>query len=136
MIHLTVVTPDRKIVDQQVDEVVLPGSEGYFGVLEGHAPLLSALKVGGIEYREGKKVSQVAVAWGFVEVLPDSVRVLADIAERAEDIDVARARAAKERAEGRLRGGGEDVDWERARAALEKAVSRLRVAGSTGARAA
>ena len=129
MIHLTVVTPERKLVDQKVDEVVLPGSEGYFGVLEGHAPMLSALKVGGIEFRQGKDTSKVAVAWGFVEVLPDSVRVLADIAERAEDIDVQRARLAKERSEGRLRSGDSDVDWERARAALEKAVSRLHVAG-------
>lgn len=130
MIHLTVVTPERKLVDQQVDEVVLPGSEGYFGVLEGHAPMLSALKIGGIEYREGREKSMLAVAWGFVEVLPDSVRVLADIAERAEDIDVERARAARERAEERLRGGGEDVDWDRARVALEKAISRLHVAGN------
>jgi F-type H+-transporting ATPase subunit epsilon len=127
VINLTVVTPERKLVDQEVDEVVLPGKEGYFGVLEGHAPFLAALRVGRIEYRHGGETSYLSVAWGFVEVLPKSVRVLADVAERAEDIDVERAREAKERAEERLRGGGE-IDWERARIALEKAIIRIHVA--------
>lgn len=127
MIHLTIVTPERKLVDRQVSEVVLPGSEGYFGVLPGHAPLLSALKVGEISYGQEGRTFCVAVAWGFVEVLADRVSVLADIAERAEDIDIERARKARERAEGRLRGGA-DVDWDRARVALDKALVRLQVA--------
>jgi len=127
VIHLTIVTPQRKIVDRSVDEVVLPGSEGHFGVLPGHAPLLSSLKVGEISYREGNEGGHVAVAWGFVEVLSDKVSVLADIAERAEDIDVERAKRAKDRAEKRLR-EGQDVDWDRARVALEKSLTRLQVA--------
>jgi F-type H+-transporting ATPase subunit epsilon len=127
LIHLTIVTPERKLVDRQVEEIVLPGTEGYLGVLPGHAPLLTALKVGEISYREGAETRLVAVAWGFAEVLPDRVSVLADIAERAEDIDVERARKARERAEQRLRGGG-DVDWDRARVSLEKALARLQVA--------
>ena len=127
MIHLTIVTPERKLVDRQVDEVVLPGSEGYLGVLPGHAPLLSALKVSDITYRQGTETHHVVVAWGFVEVLPERVSVLADIAERAEDIDIDRAQKARERAEQRLR-GGTDVDWDRARVALDKAMARLQVA--------
>ena len=127
MIHLTVVTPARKIVDQQVDEAQLPGAEGAFGVLPGHAPMLSALKVGEILYRHGSDTHRIAVAWGFAEVLPDRVRVLADVAERAEDIDIDRARRAKDRAEQRLKGGG-DVDWDRARASLDKALVRVRIA--------
>lgn len=129
MIHLTIVTPERKLVDRQVDEVVLPGREGYLGVLPGHAPLLTALKVGEISYREGSRTHYVAVAWGFVEVLADRVSVLADIAERAEDIDVERAKRSREKAESALRGGGADVDWERARVSLEKAMARLQAAG-------
>ena len=130
MIHLTVVTPDRKLVDRQVDEVVLPGTEGYLGVLPGHAPLLTALKVGQISYKQDGQTHQLSVAWGFAEVLPDRVSVLADIAERAEDIDTERAMKARERAEERLR-KGTDVDWDRARAALEKAITRLQVAGKS-----
>ena len=127
MIHLTIVTPDRKVADKQVDEVSLPGSEGYLGVLPGHAPLLSALKVGEVSYREAGQWHFIAVAWGFVEVLADRVSVLADIAERAEDIDLERAKQAKSRAEDRLK-KQTDVDWDRARAALEKAFVRIQVA--------
>ena len=130
MIHLTVVTPERKLVDRQVDEVILPGSEGYLGVLPGHAPLLTSLKVGQISYRQEGRMHQVAVAWGFAEILPDRVSVLADIAERAEDIDSERARKARDRAEERLR-KGTDVDWDRARVSLEKAITRLQVAGKS-----
>jgi F-type H+-transporting ATPase subunit epsilon len=126
VIHLTVVTPERKLIDRKVDEVVLPGSEGYFGVLEGHAPLLSALRIGEISYRQGSEVSYLAVAWGFAEVLADRVSVLADVAERAEDIDLERARRARDRAERRLREGG-DLDWDLARATLDKAILRVRV---------
>jgi len=127
VIHLTVVTPERKVVDRQVDEVVLPGSEGYFGVLPGHAPLLSALQVGEITYREGQQKGFVAVAWGFVEVHDNQVSVLADVAEKAEEIDLDRARRARDRAAERLKKGS-DVDWDRARASLEKAIVRIRLA--------
>ena len=124
---LEIVTPDRALVTEQVDEVVLPGSEGYFGVLPGHTPLLSMLKVGELWYRVGQEKRYLAVAGGFVEVLPDRVTVLADIGERAEDIDIARAEAAKRRAEERL-AKPIDVDIERARLALLKSLVRLQVA--------
>jgi len=127
VIELVVVTPQKKLVDRQVAEVMLPGTEGYFGVLPGHAPFLTSLKVGEITYREGSETHRLSVAWGFAEVLPEKVSVLADIAERAEEIDLPRAERAKQRAEGRLREGGGDVDWERARAALERAVARIQV---------
>jgi F-type H+-transporting ATPase subunit epsilon len=124
---LEVVTPDRSLVREEADEVELPGSEGYFGVLPGHTPLLSMLKVGELWYRVGTERRYLAVAGGFVEVLPDRVTVLADIGERAEDIDLARAEAAKRRAEERL-ARPIDVDIERARLALLKSLIRLQVA--------
>ena len=127
MIHLTIVTPERKVADRQVDQVILPGTEGYLGVLPGHAPLLTALKVGEISYRQASRWHYVAVAWGFVEVLGDCVSVLADIAERAEDIDLERAKQARARAEESLK-EGTDQDWDRARASLEKAIARIQVA--------
>ena len=124
---LEIVTPDRSLGREEVDEVELPGSEGYFGVLPGHTPLLSTLMVGELWYRIGQEKRYLAVSGGFVEVLPDRVTVLADIGERAEDIDVARAEAAKRRAEERL-AKTMDVDIERARLALLKALMRLQVA--------
>src|SRR5687767_8646479 len=101
-ITLEIVTPDRSLVNEQVDEVQLPGSDGYFGVLPGHTPLLATLTVGEMWYRVGQDVRYLAIAFGFVEVQPDRVTVLAQIAERAQDIDVARAEAAKKRAEERV----------------------------------
>jgi F-type H+-transporting ATPase subunit epsilon len=128
VIHLTVVTPTRNLIEAQVDEVILPGKLGYLGVLPGHAPLLTSLAVGRISYRRGGETRDISVAWGFAEVLPDRVTVLCDVAERAEDIDLERARQARQRAEERLRHGGEDLDWDRATIALEKAVVRIQVA--------
>ena len=126
---LEVVTPERSLVNEQVDEVELPGSDGYFGVLPGHAPLLSTLQVGELWYRVGQEKHFLAIAFGFVEVLPERVTVLAHLAERPEDIDVARAEAAKKRAEERLaRPALSDVDFERARVAMMKALIRLQVA--------
>jgi F-type H+-transporting ATPase subunit epsilon len=126
---LEVVTPDRALVTEQVDEVELPGADGYFGVLPGHTPLLASLKVGELWYRIGQETRYLSVAFGFVEVLPDHVTVLAQIAERAQDIDVARAEAAKKRAEDRIaRSAQADIDFERARVALMKALIRLQVA--------
>ena len=94
-IDLQIVTPDRRIVQEQVDEVEIPGAEGYFGVLPGHTPLLASLAVGELWYRKGQEKIYLAIAFGFAEVLPDRVTILARIAERAEDIDVERAEAAK-----------------------------------------
>ena len=90
-IDLQIVTPDRPIVREQVDEVQIPGSQGYLGVLPGHTPLLTALAVGELWYRKGQEKTYVAIACGFVEILPDRVTVLAKLAERAEDIDLERA---------------------------------------------
>ena len=133
---LEIVTPDRALVTEQVDEVQVPGSEGYFGVLPGHAPLLSSLQVGELWYRKGQEKHYLAIAFGFVEVLPDKVTVLANLAERAEDIDLRRAEQAKLRAEERI--GGQrnpDVDFERARIAMMKSLIRLQVASRTRTRA-
>jgi F-type H+-transporting ATPase subunit epsilon len=125
---LEIVTPDRAIVSQQVDEVELPGSDGYFGVLPGHTPLLASLQVGEMWYRVGQQKHYLAIAFGFAEVLPDRVTVLAQIAERAEDIDVSRAETAKQRAEQRVTRPQADMDFERARVALLKSLTRLQVA--------
>ena len=127
-LSLEVVTPDRAIVKEQVDEVVLPGSEGSFGVLPGHAPLLATLQVGEMWYRKGQETHYLAIAFGFVEVLPDRVTVLAQVAEKAEDIDLTRAEAAKVRAEQRVNGPDPSMDFERARIALMKSLVRLNVA--------
>src|ERR1051325_10362432 len=125
---LEIVTPDRALVAEQVDEVQVPGSEGYFGVLPGHAPLLSSLQVGELWYRTGQEKHYLAIAFGFVEVLPTRVTVLAQLAERAQDIDVARAEAAKRRAEERLARPETNIDFERARIAMMKSLIRLQVA--------
>jgi F-type H+-transporting ATPase subunit epsilon len=128
MIQLTIVTPERSLVSEQVDEIQIPGAEGYLGVLPGHAPLFTELKVGELSYRKGNTWTSLAVAWGFAEVLPDQVRVLAETAERAQEIDLERAMKAKERAEQRLTRGGDDVDYDRARIALQRALIRIQVA--------
>src|SRR5919204_5438425 len=117
-IELTIVTPERALVHEEVDELQIPGAEGYFGVLPGHAPLFSELKVGEVSYRKGDRWTFLAVAWGFVEVLPNQVRILAETAERAHEIDVDRAERAKQRAEERIARGGEEVDYSRALIAL------------------
>jgi len=133
---LEIVTPDRALVAEQVDEVQVPGSEGYFGVLPGHAPLLSSLQVGELWYRKGQEKHYLAIAFGFVEVLPDKVTVLAQIAERAEDIDQERAEKAMARAEDRVKvPGAPDIDFERARIAMMKSLMRLQVASRARTRA-
>ncbi len=125
---LEIVTPERSLVSEEVDEVQLPGSEGYFGVLPGHTQLLATLQVGELWYRIGQEKHYLAIAFGFAEVLPDRVTVLAQLAERPEDIDVPRAEAAKKRAEERIARPAADVDFERARIALLKSLIRLQVA--------
>ena len=126
-IELLIVTPDRLVVREQVDEVQIPGSEGYFGVLPGHTPLLASLAVGELWYRKGQEKTYLSIAGGFAEVLPDRVTLLATLAEKAEEIDVSRAEAAKQRAEQRLSQPKMDVDYERARLALQKSIIRLQV---------
>jgi len=126
-IELQIVTPDKMLVKEQVDEVEIPGSEGYFGVLPGHTPMLASLAVGEMWYRQGQEKTYLALAFGFAEVLPDRVTILAQLAERAEDIDIARAEEAKRRAEARVV-QARDVDYARARTALVKSLARLQVA--------
>jgi len=123
---LEFVTPERAVIHDDVDELELPGEDGYFGVLPGHAPLLAALKMGQLWYRKGGERTYAFIDGGFAEVLPDRVSVLAQVAERAEDIDTARAEAAKRRAEERLsRPSVADFDAERARISLLRAITRL-----------
>jgi F-type H+-transporting ATPase subunit epsilon len=131
-IQLHIVSADRSLVNETVDEVEIPGADGYFGVLPGHTPLLALLGAGELWYRQGSEKVYVSIAFGFAEVQPDRVTILAQIAEKAEDIDVARAEAAKKRAEERLAQATADMDFERARIALIKSLIRLQV--STRAR--
>ena len=125
--RLEFVTPERTIVQDEVDEAVLPGDAGDFGVLPGHAPLLALLRVGPMWYRKGADKQFAFVAGGFAEVTGDRVTVLAQVAERAEDIDLARAEAAKHRAEQTMAKPPTEMDFELARTALMRAVSRLDV---------
>jgi len=126
-IDLQIVTPERMLVQEQVDEVEIPGSKGYFGVLPGHTPMLASLAVGELWYRKGQEKLFLSIAYGFAEVLPDRVTILARLAERAEDIDIERAESARRRAEERLAQSKSDVDYERARTALSKSLMRLQV---------
>jgi F-type H+-transporting ATPase subunit epsilon len=130
---LEIVTPEKKVVNTAAEEMQIPGKNGYLGILPGHAPLITELAVGEITYREssgsGSNEQRLAVAWGFAEVLPDKVTILAESAERPSEIDVARAREAKERAEQRLTSGDANVDVERSLDALHRAETRLEVAG-------
>jgi len=129
--QLEVVTPQRLIVSDEVTELVAPGSEGYFGVLPGHIPFITTLKIGELTYWKGKDERHLAVTWGYAEVRGDKVIILAEMAERAEEVDMERAQRARDRAETRLRqwaAGDETIDFTRAQAALMRALSRLEVA--------
>ena len=128
--HLTfeLVTPERAIVRERVDEVQIPGTQGYLGVLPGHTPLLTTLQVGELWFRQGDEKYFISVAFGFAEILPDRVTILAQIAERAEEIDISRAEEARRRASANLTNRATDVDLERARIALTKSLIRLQVA--------
>jgi F-type H+-transporting ATPase subunit epsilon len=129
-LRLEFVTPERSIAHEDVDEVELPGEDGYFGVLPGHAPLLAALRTGEMWYRTGSQKHFAFLAGGFAEILPDTVSILAQVAERAEDIDHERAEASKRRAEDRLMKASAmtDFDAERARIALIRSIMRLQIA--------
>ena len=131
-LELQIVTPERLLLKELVDEVEIPGSEGYFGVLPGHTPLLASLALGEMWYRRGQEKTFLSIAFGFAEVLPDRVTILARIAERAGDIDVARAEAALKRAEERLAQQQTPIDYERARTALLKSLTRLQVSARIG----
>jgi F-type H+-transporting ATPase subunit epsilon len=127
-LQLQIVSADRSLVNVQVDEVQIPGADGYLGILPGHTPLLATLQVGTLWYRQGQEKHYLAIAFGFAEVQPDRVTILAQIAEKSDEIDVARAEAAKKRAEERLSKPTNDMDFERARIAMLKALIRLQVA--------
>jgi|SRR5205807_8422248 len=126
-IQLEVVTPDRLVVNETAEEIQMPGKSGYLGILPGHAPLITELAVGEITYRTGAQVKRLAVAWGFAEVLPEKVTVLAETAERAEEIDVNRAESSKQKAEQELRQSGAEGNPEAADA-LTRANARIEVA--------
>ncbi len=126
--QLEIVTPEKKVVDTAAEDVQIPGKNGYLGILPGHAPLITELAVGEVRFHAGGEQHLLAVAWGFAEVLPDKVTVLAESAESPDEIDVERARKAKQRAEQRLTSGDTNVDVERALNAIHKAETRLDVA--------
>src|ERR1700740_1702607 len=126
--QLEIVTPENLVVKDVAEEMQIPGKNGYLGILPGHAPLISELSVGQISYRNGSETHYLCVAWGFAEVLPDKVTILAETAERGEDVDCERAQRAKERAEKRLARNAPQVDVPRAQNALARANTRLDVA--------
>ena len=128
-IKLEIVTPDRIVISEDVDEVVLPGIEGEFGVLHGHIPFLTALKVGVLTYKKEGVEEHLAVSWGYVEVTGENVKVLAETAEKATEIDLTRAQTDREAAEKILTAGKEDHEYDKAKVRLEKAIIRVQVAG-------
>ncbi len=129
-IQLIVVTPERQLLRESVVEVTMPGLDGQLGILPGHAPLMTELGIGELAYRTSTSSQPVvlAVISGFAEVLPDRVTVLAETAERAEEIDLARAEEAKARAEKRLAAGDSNLDWDRANIALQRSIIRIQIA--------
>ena len=129
-IELIIVTPERQLLQETVVEVTIPGLDGALGILPGHAPLITELGIGELSYRTTTSSQPIllAVLRGFAEVLPDRVTLLAETAERAEEIDLARAEAAKARAEQRLASNDTNIDWDRATIALQRAVIRIQVA--------
>jgi F-type H+-transporting ATPase subunit epsilon len=128
--QLEIVTPTRLLVKESAEEAQIPGATGYLGILPGHAPLITELGVGEITYKSSGTTHTLAVAWGFAEVLPDKVTILAEAAERPQEIDVARAEKAKERAEERLKSNAADVDFARAEDALRRAETRIDVSNT------
>jgi F-type H+-transporting ATPase subunit epsilon len=126
--QLEIVTPEKLVVKEAVDEAQIPGLDGYLGILPGHAPLITELGVGVITYRAGGATKTLSVAWGFAEVLQDKVTILAETVERPDEIDVARAQQAKERAEQLLKSNDPELDYDRAQDDLRRAETRLKVA--------
>ena len=124
-IHLEIVTPEKQLFSGMVDSVTVPSNQGYLGILPGHAPLLAELGIGEISYKMGDRGEYLFCSWGFVEVLPERVVVLAQTAERASEIDVNRAEQAKQRAEMRLKSKDPSLDCARAELAMLRAISRI-----------
>lgn len=133
-IELQIVTPQRHVLQETVQSVEIPGKEGYLGILPGHAPLITELGVGILGYRKGEQSRFVTIINGFAEVLPDRVIVLAELSEKAEEIDVPRSKAAHDRAQAELaKAGIGGEEWERQKLALERALVRMQAAGRGGA---
>jgi F-type H+-transporting ATPase subunit epsilon len=133
-IELQVVTPQRHVLQETVDAIEMPGKEGYLGILPGHAPLITELGIGILAYRKGSETRYLTVIHGYAEVLPDRVIVLAEISERAEEIDPARSRAAHDRAQAELtKAGAGTPEWEQERLAVERAVARMQAVEKIGA---
>ena len=128
---LSIVTPDHAF-EQEVDEVSLPGAEGYFGVLPGHTPFFTSLRTGEMWYRQGSQKHFLAVSIGFVEVLPDKVSVIAQVAESAEDLDQERAEAGMKRAEEVMSVAPHEIDFERARLAMLRTLQQLQAESRRG----
>ena len=126
-----IVTPDRQVVKDVAEEMEIPGRDGYLGILPGHAPLITELGVGEITYRHANVTHRFAVAWGFAEVLPDKVTILAETAERPTEIDVARAQKAKARAEQILKTPDGNTNDPHTLDALARAENRISVAGNS-----
>ena len=133
--ELVIVTPERLLLRESCAEVQLPGANGYLGVLPGHAPLMTELGIGKLTHRAGKGETALVVVRGLAEVLPDRVTLLAEVAEHPEEIDLGRARAARDRAEKRLASQDPEIDWDRATAALQRSLIRIQVAAKGGAAA-
>ncbi|ANB59465.1 F0F1 ATP synthase subunit epsilon [Anoxybacteroides amylolyticum] len=128
-IKVSVVTPDGPVYEADVEMVSTKAKSGELGILPGHIPLVAPLEIGSVRLKKDGKTEFIAISGGFLEVRPDKVTVLAQAAERAEDIDVARAKAAKERAERRLQAKQDNIDFKRAELALRRAINRLDIAG-------
>jgi F-type H+-transporting ATPase subunit epsilon len=128
--QLEIVTPEKMVVRDVAEEMQIPGKDGYLGILPGHAPLITELAVGEITYRKDNATFHLSVAWGFAEVLPDKVTILAETAERAEEIDPKRAQEAKQRAETELATSKTEEDFRRTAADLKRADTRLEVAAT------
>jgi F-type H+-transporting ATPase subunit epsilon len=130
--QLEIVTPEKMVVRDVAEEIQIPGKDGYLGILPGHAPLITELAVGEITYRSGNHTHHLALAWGFAEVLPGKVTILAETAERPEEIDINRAQEDKRRAEDLLKSGNSEEDFTRAEGKLKRAETRLEVAAKKG----
>jgi F-type H+-transporting ATPase subunit epsilon len=132
-IELQVVTPERHVLQETVQAIEIPGKEGYLGILPGHAPLITELGIGILAYRKGSETRQLTIIHGYAEVLPDRVIVLAEISERAEEIDAGRARAAQDRAQAELSKAGVGTpEWEQEKLAIDRAVVRLQAVAQAG----
>jgi F-type H+-transporting ATPase subunit epsilon len=130
--QLEIVTPEKMVVRDVAEDIQIPGRNGYLGILPGHAPLITELAVGEISYRKDSQTHYLAVAWGFAEVLPEKVTILAETAERPQEIDVQRAQVAKQRAEEALKTGKTEADFTHAEDSLKRAETRLEVATRSG----